>query len=187
MITLSQPSMALNSTDIHWSEILMWNTWKVDGKQTRQHIVEWVATVARGARGGKLTNLVINCHGLPGYVGIGQGFNKDHLGMFSAWSGLVQNIWFVACLVARIPDAAYAQQLAASYSTYGTSDGNIFCSRLAQTSGAYVVAGTEEQRNLGGYSVGQLPAYEGLVLCYNPQGGVSWSSRYPSNWDANRE
>jgi hypothetical protein len=187
MITLEQPSMALNSTDISWSEILMWNTWKVDGKQTREHIVEWVATVARGAKGGKLKNLVINCHGLPGWVGIGQGFNSGHLGMFSAWTGLVQNIWFVACLVARTPDGTYQSQLDTTYPGYGTSDGSVFCSRLAKTANAYVVAPTEEQRNRGGYAIGQLPAYEGLLKCFNMQGGISWSREYPTDWAANKE
>lgn len=179
--------MALNAADISWSEILMWNTWKVGGNQTREHIVEWVSVVARGAEGGRLKNLVINCHGLPGWIGIGQGFNSSHIGMFSAWSGLIQNIWFVACLVARIPTAAYQQELNTTYPGFGTSDGNVFCSRLAQTVGAYIVAPTEVQRNRGGYAIGQLPAYEGLLMCYNPQGGVSWSQRYPSDWQANRE
>jgi hypothetical protein len=187
MITLEQPSMALNSPQISWSEILMWNTWKVGDGETREHIVEWVATVARGAPGGKLKNVIINCHGLPGWVGIGQGFNRTHLGLFKGWYGLVQNIWFVACLVARIPTAAYQTELNTNYSGFGTGDGNIFCSELAQHSGAYVVAPTEEQRNRGGYGVGQLPAYEGLLMCYNPKGGVSWSYRYPSDWGANRE
>jgi hypothetical protein len=107
--------------------------------------------------------------------------------MFSAWAGKVQNIWFVACLVARIPTAEYQAQLNTTYPGFGTSDGNIFCSRLAVTSQAYVVAPTEEQRNRGGYTLGQLPAYEGLVLCYDLQGGVSWSQRYPSDWQANQE
>jgi hypothetical protein len=187
MITLEQPSMALNSTEISWSEILMENTWRVDRNQTREHIVEWVATVARGFRGGKMKNLIINCHGLPGWVGIGQGFNRTHLGMFTAWQGLVQNIWFVACLVARIPTAAYQTELNTNYPGFGTGDGNIFCSELAQNVRCYVVAPTEEQRNRGGYVRGQLPAYEGLLMCYNPQGGVSWSSRYPSDWQANQE
>src|SRR5260221_13977761 len=115
MITLEQPSMALNSPQISWSKILMWNTWEVAENSTREHIVEWVSVVARGAPGKKLKNVVINCHGLPGWVGIGQGFSSSHIGMFSAWSGLVQNIWFVACLVARTPTAAYQTQLDTSY------------------------------------------------------------------------
>jgi hypothetical protein len=44
----------------------MWNTWDIDGTQTIEHIVAWVATVASGAPGGKLKNLVFQCHGTPG-------------------------------------------------------------------------------------------------------------------------
>lgn len=182
MIQLDQPSMALNSPQISWSKILMWNTWEVAENTRVEHIVGWVAAVARAAPGGKLKNVVINCHGLPGWVGIGQGFNYTHLGMFRAWNGLVESILFVACLVARIPTAEYQAELDTSYPGWGTGDGNIFCSDLAKNTGAYVLASTEEQRNKGGYSIGQVPSFEGLVMCYNPRGGVEYSYRNPSDW-----
>ncbi len=51
----------------------------------------------------------------------------------------------------------------------------------------YVYASTEEQRNRGGYSIGQMPTFEGLCLSYSPNGQVSWSHRYSSNWEDNRE
>jgi hypothetical protein len=123
MFTLEQPSMALNSTEISWSKISMWNTWEVDRAQTREHIVEWVATVASGAPGNKLKNVVINCHGLPGWVGIGQGFNRTHLGLFRQWVGKVDKIWFVACLVARIPDT----QMLASRVIRASAPGTEMC------------------------------------------------------------
>ena len=187
MFTLEQPSMALNSTEISHSKIKMWNTWEVDRAQTREHIVEWVATVATGAPNGKLKNVVINCHGLPGYVQIGQGFNRQHLGLFRQWTGLVDKIWFVACLVARIPDSQMQGGLDRNYPGFGTGDGNIFCSSLAQYANCYVYAPTEEQRNRGGYSVGQMPTFEGLCLSYGPQGNITWSHRYSSNWSDNSE
>lgn len=187
MFTLEQPSMALNGTDITWSKIKMWNTWEVDRTQTREHIVEWVATVASGAPGGKLKNVVINCHGLPGFVGIGQGFNVNHVGLFRQWAGLVHKIWFVACLVARIPDSTMQASLDATYPGFGAGDGNVFCSRLAQNARCYVFASTEEQRNRGGYALGQMPTFEGLCLSYGPAGNVTWSHRYASDWSANRE
>jgi len=187
MFTLEQPSMALNSTEISWSKILMWNTWEVDRAQTREHIVEWVATVASGATGGKLKNVVINCHGLPGWVGIGQGFNTTHLGLFRQWAGKVDKIWFVACLVARIPDTQMQARLAANYPGFGAGDGNVFCSTLAQNANCHVYAPTEEQRNRGGYTLGQMPTFEGLCLSYSPNGQITWSHRYSSNWADNRE
>ena len=187
MFTLEQPSAALNSTDISWSRITMWRNRDVDGAQTRDSIIEWVANAAGAATGGKLKNVVINCHGLPGYVGIGQGFSRAHLGMFRQWSGLVEKIWFVACLVARIPDSQMQAQLNTTYPNYGTGDGNVFCSTLAQNAHCYVYAPTEEQRNRGGYSLGQMPTFEGLCLSYGPQGNVTWSHRYSSQWQDNQE
>ncbi len=187
MFTLEQPSMALNSTEISWSKILMWNTWEVDRNQTREHIVEWVATVASGATGGMLKNVVINCHGLPGWVGIGQGFNKNHLGLFRQWRGKVFKIWFVACRVAETPTAAGQATLDTSYPGFGTSDGHVFCSTLAQNANCYVYASTEVQRNRGGYSVGQMPTFEGLCYSYGPSGAITWSHRYSSDWADNRE
>lgn len=176
MFTIEQPSMALNDrVGVPHSRINMWNTWDVPQNDTREHIISWVATVARGATGGKLKHLVINCHGNAGFVGIGQGFSRSHTGLFTAWAGLVEKIWFVACLVARIQTAG------------GSSDGNIFCSDIAKNANCYVVAPTEEQRNRGGYTLGQMPTYEGLVLSYGPQGNVTWSHRYSSEWSSNRE
>jgi hypothetical protein len=34
----------------------------------------------------------------------------------------------------------------------------------------------------GGYTIGQMPAYEGLLLSYGPAGNVTWSHRYPTPW-----
>lgn len=169
MFTLQQPSMALNSADISWSKIMMWNTWEVDKKQTREHIVEWVSVVAKGAPGRKLKNLIINCHGSPGFVGIGQGFGATNLGLFKQWTGLVHKIWFVACNVAQIPA------------------GHAFCSTLAQNAKCYVYASTAQQRNRGGYKTGQMPTFEGLCLSYGPKGDITWSHRYSEDWSDNKE
>ena len=115
------------------------------------------------------------------------GFNRTHTSMFADWNGLVDKIWFIACLVARIPDAAMASDLASRYPNIVTGDGNIFCSEIARAAQCYVVASTEEQRNAGGYTLGQMPTFEGLVLSYGPGGGVTWSKRYSSDWAANGE
>lgn len=183
MFKLLQPSMALNAADITWSKIRMQITKEsVSVSLTREQIIQDVVTAANGVSGGKLKNVVINCHGLPGYVGIGQGFNSSHLGLFTAWAGKVEKIWFVACLVARIPTAQMQTQLNTTYPGAGAGDGNVFCSQLARNAHCYVVAPTERQVNQGGYVIGQMPSYEGLVLSYNRQGIVSWSHRYTSTW-----
>ena len=102
MITLEKPHMAINSADIG-ARYQMWNTWSfVAETETREKIIKWVATVAKGAPGGKLKNLVINSHGTPAHIGIGQGFGKGDVKLFSRWAGLVDKIWLSVCSVASI-------------------------------------------------------------------------------------
>lgn len=185
MFRLEQPSMALNSPEVKHSKITMWNTWEVPMNTPREHIINWVSNVARGAPGGKLKNVVINCHGAAAYVQIGQGFGPSHTGMFTPWTGLVEKIWFVACLVARIPTSAMRADGI-------TGDGNIFCSEIARNAQCHVVAPTEEQINRGGsnkgrYDIGVMPTFEGLLVSYSPNGEITWSHRYRSNWLFNRE
>ena len=188
MFMLEQPSMALNDFRISWSRIVMWNTGTVIQSHTPDHVIDWVATVARGAPGGKLKNLVLNSHGLPAFIQIGQsGFGRGDTGMFSAWAGLVEKIWIVACLVARIPTPQYQAQLNSTCPSLSTGDGNIFCSEISRNAHCHVVASTESQRNLGGYALGQMPTFEGLLLSYSPNGAVSWSHRYASDWESNRD
>jgi hypothetical protein len=62
-----------------------------------------------------------------------------------------------------------------------TGNGHAFLRALARLTRCYVVAPTEIQgshRTI--YSHGQMDSYEGLVVCYNPQGNISWQRRYPS-------
>lgn len=180
MITLEQPSMALNDERHGHMTVRMWNTWGVRRNDTRQHIIDWVATVATRAQGRKLKNVVFSCHGAPGYLEMGEGFQREHATMFSRWAGLVEKIWFRACSVALIEGS-------------GTnSDGNLFCSEIARFGRCYVVASTETQWTRptigdvvwrGGHHrlpFGQLDSFEGLVLSYGPDGNVTWSQRYSS-------
>ena len=152
MFRLERPSMAVNDPRVAGGGSVrryqMWNTWDIRANETRQHIISWVATVARRATGGKLKNLVLSCHGLPGYLQLGQGFNRSHLRLFAEWHGLIEKIWLPNCLVARIPDRAMQSRLDTQYPGWGTSDGNVFCSTLARTVHCYVVAATEEQCEL---------------------------------------
>jgi hypothetical protein len=60
-------------------------------------MAEWVAEVARGATNGKLKNLVLNCHGAPGYLELGQGITESDLREFRIWHGLIEKIWIPAC------------------------------------------------------------------------------------------
>lgn len=173
MITLGMPHMGLNDARAP-ARVQMWNSWAVRATESRSHIIDWVATVARRAPGRKLKNVVFSCHGNASYLQMGQGFDRTHAELFEGWRGLVDKIWFRACLVARIrtPGAA------------ATGDGNMFCSEVAKAARCYVVASTELQVATSGRVLpfGQLDTFEGLVLSYGPQGNVTWSRRYTSTY-----
>jgi hypothetical protein len=63
-------------------------------------------------------------------------------------------------------------------------NGHEFLSAFARLTGCYVVAPTEMQaRNRATYPKNVMDSYEGLVLCYNPAGAISWRHRYPSLYD----
>lgn len=168
MITLEAPHMGLNDSRAP-AKVRMWNTWAVKKTDTPGHIINWVAAVARGAPGGKLKNVVFSCHGNASSLEMGKGFNRTHTGLFRGWAGLVEKIWFRACLVARIKK---------------TADGNLFCSEIAKAAKCHVVASTELQVGFTGRVLpyGQLDTFEGLVLSYGPKGNVTWSNRYDSTY-----
>lgn len=174
MIDISQPAMGLNDRTRHHIHVQMWNTWDVPVNDTADHITAWVASVARGASGGKLRNVVFSCHGAPAQIQIGQGFDINNVGLFSRWRGLVDKIWIRCCQVAYIAGTGPA----------ATNDGNVFCSRMAQEAGCYVVASTELQIGAVGRVLpfGQIDTYEGLVLSYGPAGNITWQHRYPSGY-----
>lgn len=177
MITIEQQAMALNAADIS-RRYQMWNTWDLSATETVSHIFEWVRSVASGATGGKLKNLVINCHGAPGYLAMGTGgLRRSNVGWFRQWRDKIEKIWLTACQPGFIQAPGKA------------SDGNLFVGEIAKEANCYVVASTETQvfRANHTYPYGQIDSYEGLVLSYAPDGSVSWSHRYDSNWSSNRE
>ena len=97
MITIDQQAMALNAADIS-RRYQMWNTWDLSASETVAHIFGWVRTVAEGATGGKLRNLVINCHGAPGYLQMGVGgVARSNVGWFRQWRDKIEKIWLTAC------------------------------------------------------------------------------------------
>ncbi len=187
MFRLERPSMAVNDPRVSSGSFIrrfqMENSWDITAGESREHIIGWVAAVARGATGGKLKNLVLSCHGLPAYLQLGQGFDTSNIPMFAAWNGLVEKIWLPDCLVAQIPTPAQQSQYRTTYPTMATGDGNMFCSGLAKTVGCYVVASTETQcESVVTVPVDQMTSFEGLILCYGPAGNITWSSRNRSTW-----
>lgn len=191
MISIQYPHMGLNDERAPVF-VRMWNTWKVTQSDTPDHIVDWTASVARSAPGGKLKEIVISCHGAPGFLQLGTGIGLAQVGLFSRWQGLVDKVWIRACLVARITGPATASEGDGAFigALNLNGDGHRFCTQLAQTLRCYLVVGTELQSSRQ-YSAtnpvpfGMLDTYEGLVLSYHPDGTIGWSRRYSSVSNAN--
>jgi len=173
MIRLERPNMAVNDPRVRTGPTAsqvrryqMEKTWDIATTESRQHIINGVKNIAQNAANGKLKNLVLSCHGNPGYLQLGQGFDVSHVTLFSSWQGLVEKIWLPDCLVAS------------------GAEGNNFCSGMARQAQCYVVAPTEVQCDVfTTMPYDQLTSFEGLVLCYGPNGNISWQDRNMSTWD----
>lgn len=171
MITLEAPHVGLNSIDT-WSEVRMWRTpRRVEATKTCQQVLDVAISYAARASEGKIKNLVFSCHGLPGYLQIGTGIRQANVNEFRSLRGLVDKIWFHACLVA-------------GRNASGQRVGNRFCSGIARAARCYVVASTELQVGTTGRILpyGKLDTFEGLVVSYGPEGDVTWRHRYPSTY-----
>lgn len=188
MITVSSPSMALNDTRAV-------GPYNMDTNQTIQptttirEVVDFVLDTAATAPGHLLSNLILTAHGAPGYFELGTGLGPTTMSPFGDVRGKVTKIWFRGCLVGRIAGPETARHGdGAALRAYGlnTGNGHDFLSAFARLTGCYVVAPTEMQaRNRPAYPRGVMDSYEGLVLCYNPAGAISWQHRYPSLYGHN--
>ena len=166
--------MALNAEDVPGTHYRMWNTYEVPAGHGPDHILGWVAIIAKGAPGGKLGTLVINCHGFKGAGGLGYGLKlgtgirRADTEKFSVLKGLVDKIWIIACGAAHIA-------VSTSAGSKIDGDGNLFCCEIAKASGAYVTASTVSQYDgtIFGLPVGYVDGWEGLVLTYAPTGSAS--------------
>lgn len=165
MIEIEQPAMAVNDVrDLTPAQ--MWNTWYVQPTDTRKRILDWVAHVARySTAAGKLNNLVLCCHGAPGSLELGEGFDKNHTPLFAAWAGLIETIWIRACQFTYFPKPG----------TQALGAGGLFCSEIAQYARCQVIASMDalyigQQKPL---SYGELDGFEGLTLSYAPDGTVT--------------
>ncbi|HRE55558.1 MAG TPA: hypothetical protein PLP22_12310 [Candidatus Competibacter sp.] len=157
MITISQPAMALNSEDAPGPHYKMWNTWEIPKSENPDHILKWAATVAKGAPGGKLKALIINCHASPASLGLGTGISWAQVSLFGTLSGLVDEIYIVACNVVSFT---------------GSGDGNLFCGAIAKAAKTYVYASNESQSTGIWPTIpyGKIDGFEGKVWKWRPDG-----------------
>lgn len=188
MITITSPSMALNDTRAVGPYNMDVNQ-AVQPTTTIRAMVDLVVAAATTATGAILSNLILTAHGSPGFFQLGTGLSLETMIPFGDVRGKVRKIWFRGCLVGRIagPETA-AHGDGAALQAYGLNigDGHRFLGAFARLTGSYVVAATEMQaRNRATYPRNLMDSYEGLVLCYNPAGAISWQHRYPSLYDHN--
>jgi hypothetical protein len=155
MITLAQPSMALNAENVPGPDYKMWNTMRVAQSAAPSDVLGWTAKVAKGA--GKLNAVVINCHGSPASLGLGTGIQWPQVPLFSCLGGLVNDIYIVACNVVSFGSA---------------TDGNLFCGAIAKAAKANVYASNASQ-NTGlwpSIPYGKIDGFEGKVWKWRPDG-----------------
>jgi hypothetical protein len=176
MFSIEQPSMALNDTRVN-NTVQMAITRLVQPDEGVSSILGAVISAAKAQPGGKLKNLVLNCHGLPGQLQMGVGIDRSLTNRFSMLvvdgKPLVDTIYLRACLVARIDGPG------------SPTDGNLFCCEIAKQARAVVVASTALQqtryKKSAGMSIpyGMLDTFEGTTLVYGPEGNVRSSQTNP--------
>lgn len=170
MIQIPGPSLAINDDRVDGHFRLQSNL-KVYSNDTRQFILNYVVNQARAAQGGRLKSLVLNCHGQPGCLIMGEAFWADHTHMFQAWRGLVDTIWITACRVAsRVPELKMRHK---------SGDGFLFCQKIAMNAKCNVVASLNDQVVPGkAIPEGTIDNFEGRLLCWKHDGTVAWTRGY---------
>jgi hypothetical protein len=153
----------------------MSRTYPVAATATVDQIIQLICNYAQQGQGIVIKNLVLNCHGSPGYLRMGQGIGWQDVESFTQIRGLVEKIWIHAC------------RIAGRDQVFGERVGDHYCSSLARAARCYVVASTEIQASTRNhtYPYGQIDTFEGLALTWNPEGNVSSSRRFRSTYQRN--
>lgn len=164
------------------------NTMTVKDDHPVEQILAWTAVVARGAPGGRLQALVINCHGgyvrdragsldsaggIPGPITpghglhIGTGIHSENATAFAKLAGLVGEIHIYACGAASRPFDPYSSPLSPSREKADLSIARL----IANASGTTVVASRGFQPDVEGPGLNMAPAMVGEVIRFAPGSG----------------
>lgn len=185
MIRLSEPSMVLHSFDVPGYKYKMWQTIHMPKLTVVTDVVNWILWGINNSPEMYLDNVVINCHGAPGGLVIGEKeliFNPDkksewisskNVGAFAPVKqrGSLGTIWIVACEVG----SKSKKKKDKNGNEFWTSDGQFFCSEFAKAAGCYVVAADKVQRVNAGFYLRSCPdncidKFEGTAYRWDPQG-----------------
>ena len=165
MIRMEQPSLVLHSCDVPGYKYKMWKTVELAAGTTSIDVTNQIHSALNEATDNHLYNVIINCHGSPGFLhvgGSGIGFGTGSVSVLRQLKGIgtIGTIWLVACEVAK----GEQKDL-----------GKDFCSQLAQSANCDVVSSVKTQQvNTGfylrGHPFGCIDKYEGLVYRFLPDG-----------------
>jgi hypothetical protein len=177
MIKIEEPALALNDMRVG-GHIGLSRSIRIRNDDARANIVGCVATLAARAPGGYLKSLVLNSHGAPGYLIMGEGFWHPHTAMFERWAGLVSNIWITACRIASRTPLGPRERLPRELKGQ-VGDGFLFCRSMAMRARCNVIASMNDQ-DVPNRKIpkGCIDSFEGTVLCFKPSGDVAWAHRY---------
>lgn len=172
-IKLYGKTAVMHSHDVPGYKYRMDWGYNVPATVTASSMASWVNAIAKDPKK-PIQSLVINCHGSPGHLHIGTGIGKLETATFAPLrsTGLMY-IWIVACELAA-KGAGIAP---------GGSDGAFFLSKLAQASGAKVIASDRTQWvNFPWVPRNHIDIYEGAVYTYDSDGQLYDVGRRKPNW-----
>lgn len=167
MITMRQPSLVLHSCDVPGHKYEMWKSWLMPKGATASDVVYWIEYAAKRSPEQYLMNVIINCHGSPGFLhvgGSGIGFGTGSVAIFKPLKKVdIGTIWIIACEVA-------------GSKSKGDNKGKLFCSQLAKSAGCRVIASEKTQHVDFFYEYfrspyGTIDDYEGPTYEFSPAGG----------------
>jgi hypothetical protein len=168
LITVPPPHMVLNSHNVPEPDYEMQHSWKVSPGETVENMIARIRKTALEIQGGRLKTLIFNSHGSPGVIHIGQGIRLQDLHHFE-WlkkddkTGLIDEIWIVACQVAGIQGEVT-----------GGASGDEFCKSMAKTTLSDVKAGVKNQYGSGRISIppGTIDNWNGNPRIYFSNGVI---------------
>ena len=191
-IHLEGPSLLLNSYDFADAfggcGMLMDKTWNCPKNTTAKHVANWIGVAAKDA-GGSLANVVLNFHGEPGRVLVGEAtpgkmmrsgtyinetfhvIDNDNAGvLFPLRQFKIGTLWFHSCDLA------------------GGTIGKKFCRQLAITAGCAVVAAEKEQEEWWNFvnaifmPKGSIDDFEGPVYIWDKKGEMQKFDPNGGSW-----
>src|SRR5438067_8772872 len=182
MIKLKDPSIFLHSCDVPGYKYRGWQTWTMPKGASAGNVLYWINWAIDHSPEMYVHNVVINCHGTPGFLHVGgawKGFGDGDTSIFKPLRsrGSIGRIILVACHIAGHSDEGPEKDK-------DDELGKQFCSDLARESGAFVVGADAFQRvdfwfeNIS-HPYSSIDDFEGPAFAFSPPGGwKGWPKDY---------